>query len=76
MAKRSRESGAGQAQLEARFEGLEHRLESRFPGIDWRFDSIDARFDALDSKLLRQFQWLVGLFVTAMAAALGGLLAR
>jgi hypothetical protein len=49
------------------------RLEER---MDVRFQAVDRRFDALDEKISRQFVWLVGIIVTALAAMLGAVLSR
>ncbi|MBI5788469.1 MAG: hypothetical protein HZA78_06415 [Candidatus Schekmanbacteria bacterium] len=54
-------------EMNARFEGIEKRFESRFEGIDKRFDDLraemNARFDSIT--------WILGLFISISTIILG-----
>ena len=59
---------------------LEQRMDRRFEQMDQRFlaleSKFDGRIDALDAKMSRQFTWLVGIVVTAMASMLVAVVTR
>ncbi len=66
--------------LDQRVLAFEQRMDRRFELVDQRFVSLETklerRIDALDAKMSRQFIWLVGIVVTAMAAMLVAVVTR
>jgi archaellum component FlaC len=36
--------------IDAKFEGLENTIDSRFDAVDARFDAVDARFESVDAR--------------------------
>ena len=37
--------------IDAKFEGLENTIDSRFDGVDARFDGVDARFESVERQM-------------------------
>jgi hypothetical protein len=56
--------------VDQRFTALEQRLDQRFTALEQR---LDQRFTAFDSKMSRQFQWIIGLQMTAFVAMIATL---
>ena len=66
--------------LEGRIDSLERRIDTRLDGVERRLTVMDTKIDltrdALDQKMSRHFLWLVGIQVTTLVAIVGALLAR
>ena len=37
--------------IDAKFEGLENTIDSRFDAVDARFESVDARFESVERQM-------------------------
>ncbi len=62
------------AEMDARFAGLDQRLEKRFSGVDSRLDRVEERLNSLADRLrdtkVSLVRWLFGFWIgTALAVA-------
>jgi len=58
----------------ARIEGILEQMNERFNHLEGRIQALEGRIDALDSKLDSHFRWtlafIMGMWVTVIAAVL------
>lgn len=73
--------GELRSDMNRRFDGMDAKFERRFDAVDAKFDAVDVkfqgvsqRFDDVRASAHRDFQWIVGIQLTTMAAIIVALL--